>query len=105
MLQIGGFSETGSRKRQKPDCASAPSPGRSAELSSHESRDRTTEGFGLRAAFRLRQHPDDRFRAGGSHEHATAVAELGVQPRNLLFDRGAEVPMLIDGDILLRLRK
>src|SRR6266852_4683593 len=90
---------------KSPAEQSAPSPRRSAELSSHESRDPSTEGFGLRAAFRLRQHADDGLSAGWPHEHPAAVSELGVEPRNLLFDRRIEPAVWFDRHVLLRLRE
>ena len=98
------FRKRAPENAKSPAARSAPSPRRSAELSSHESCDRTTEGFGLQAGFRLGQHPDDGLRPRGSDQHPAAVAELGVEARDLLLDRRSEMSTRLERDILLRLR-
>src|SRR4029077_17394330 len=64
---------------KSPTERSAPSSRRSAELSSHESRDPSTEVFGFLSRLSLCQNPNDGFCAGGADEDPASVAELGVE--------------------------
>src|SRR5256886_15994592 len=101
-----GLPKTGSRKTPKARLSDPPlRRDGSAELSSHEKSDPTTEDFGLLARLRLGEHPDDRLRARRSDEHPSPLSQLGVETRDLVCDRRAEVRMRSDRDVLLRLRK
>src|SRR5688500_104095 len=79
-------------------------PGCLAELSPNESRDPTTEALCGLFRFRLREHPDDRLRAGGPHEHTGRVAEPVGDPRNLVEEARRQVTAA-DRDVFLCLRE
>src|SRR4051795_7015269 len=98
------LSEMRPRKRQKPTERSVPSSRRSAELSSHESRDPSTEVFGLLSRLGLSQNPNDGLCAGGTHEDPASIAELGVETGDLLPDGGRE-HSIADGDVFHLLGK
>src|SRR2546422_4067658 len=89
---------------KSPAERSFPSLETSAELSSHESRDPSTEGFGLLGALGLRQDADDGLGSRRPDEHPPAVPQLGVDPLHLGLDRRSQAP-LGDGNILARLRE
>src|SRR4029077_6116201 len=75
---------------KSPTERSAPSSGRSAELSSHETRDPTTEVLGLPSGPGLRQNPNDGLCAGGTDEAPASIAELGVELGHRFPDGGRE---------------
>src|SRR5919197_1454774 len=96
-LQIRGYSRF-IRKQlpengKSPAVRSFPSSETSAELSSNESRDPTTEGLRVLCGLGLRQHADDRLGAGRPHEDTALVRELGVHTLYLLGDRGSQSPV------------
>src|SRR5580765_2190750 len=104
-LQIRGFlSETRPRNAKSPTERSAPSLGRSAELSSNESRDPTTEVLGFLSGLGLCQNPNDGLGAGGTDEDPASIAEIPVEPGDLLTDCGRE-PSIGDGDVFHPLRE
>src|SRR3954471_17781924 len=77
---------------------------RSAELSSHESGNPSTGLFGFRDGFRLREHANHGFRAGGPDEHPATAVEARVQALDLLAQRLWQL-LVGDADVLLRLRE
>src|SRR4249919_2590221 len=71
---------------KSPTERSAPSSRRSAELSLHENRDPSTEAFGFLSRLGLCQNPNDGLCARGTHKDPASIAELRVEPGDLLPD-------------------
>src|SRR6266508_3711554 len=95
------FSSTDSSRNSKsPAGSSFPPSGRSAELSSDERRDGTTEAGGLFLVGRLLKYADEGLGSGCAHEHAAAPAEPGVQPLDLLAHARGDL-LALDRDVLL----
>src|SRR4051794_9444633 len=104
-LQIRGFCPKCALENAKsPTERSVPSSRRSAELSSHESRDPSTEVFGFLSRLGLSQNANDGLCAGGTHEDPASIAELGVETGDLLPDGGRE-HSIADGDVFHLLGK
>src|SRR5436190_23346509 len=78
--------------------------GGSAELSCHESGDRSTGRLGFRLGFGLGQDTDYRFCTGGPDEHATLAVELRINALDLV-ENGLRKLFPGDSDICLGLWK
>src|SRR2546423_78345 len=90
-------------KRVEPGVSSGPSSGvRSAELSSNESADRTTQLLRLCNGFSLREDTDHRLSPRRPHEHTPVSVHLRVETLDLVNDVWREHSD-IHPDVLLHL--
>src|SRR6266511_5072282 len=87
------LSTSTSRNGKSPADLLSPASRRSAELSSYESADPSTEGLRLPGVFGLRQHPDHGLGSGRPDEHTASLLEFRVDGHDLLFDRPRQPPI------------